>query len=351
MSRSDVDWRIAYADEQLVAAHLCGLLVLSWRTGAGLEHVKAVADLQSTLVERGYAPLSILNIFSLEKKGGISDELRHEGRRLFERMARHYLAQAYVILGEGFWAAGIRAFLSGFTGRTSRKVETQTFGTVSDAMRWLGQLPGQPPWMRTGDQERVEHVEEVVLTAHSPSLGAPSLRTFAPTRPQRLMGMGGAAGDKGLWTACCGRVHVSYWTEHTNAADVARMHHDIAALASKEGGPVALLLFADPQTPLSQAEARTRTAAMLRELHRVIESVALVTPGSGMWSIVMSSMFRDIDAETTPSARWKTFEELEPAVDWLRERSQQHGRHVPRAKFIRGAIDALRVEAETGGSG
>ncbi len=160
------EWTVAIADESMVAAHIQNLLVLSWRTGARMEHVESVAQLQRQLVRGGLAPLSVINIFSLEAAGGIPEELRRRGRALYEEMLPHYRAQAYVIMGQGFWAAGIRAFLAAFTALTSRKLDTKTFGRLDDTVEWLGGLDGQPDWMRSEDPGLAWEIEHLVLGAH-----------------------------------------------------------------------------------------------------------------------------------------------------------------------------------------
>jgi len=169
MPRAQNDWTIAHADEALVAAHTRSLLVLSWRTGADVSHVERVAELQRTLVREGKGPLSVLNMFSLESAGGIPDELRTHGRALYEEMSPHYFAQAYVVLGEGFWAAGIRAFLAAFNVLTARRLETKTVARIEDAVTWMSTRPGQAPWMQSAGTDLAADIEDLVVIGHTTS--------------------------------------------------------------------------------------------------------------------------------------------------------------------------------------
>lgn len=346
MSDSHGDWTIVFADEAMVAAHKGCLLVLSWRTGAGLKHVEQVRALQEQLIADGRGPLCVVNIFSLEAKSGISDELRREGRQLFEQMVPHYFAQAYVVMGDGFWAAGIRAFLAAFTGLTAQRVQTKTFGAVEEAMTWLSEMEDQRPWLRTSVSERARQIEDVILSAHTLTPGAPSLRTFAPTKPQGIEIEEDDSGSGGPWTTSCGPVHVSYWTGAAIAADVARMQDDVAQLARKVGAPVVLLMFVAPGTPLSPAAARTRASVMLRDLYKVIDGVAIVSSGSGLWAMALRGMFRGIEMIVPTKIDWRTFGEVGPALGWLREVLDRRGNRIPGADDVDRAIDSLRVKSE-----
>lgn len=346
MSDSHGDWTIAHADEAMVAAHQGNLLVLSWRTGAGAEHVEQVRALQQQLVDQGRGPLCVVNIFSLEGKSGISDELRRDGRLLFEQMVPNYMALAYVVMGEGFWAAGIRAFLAAFTGLTARRVPTRTFGGVEEAMIWLGELEEQQPWLRESVSERAQQIEGLILGAHGLQPGVPSLRTFAPTKPQFIELPTDHTGPGGPWTTTCGPMHVSYWTEAATAVDVARMHDDVAAMARKLGAPVVLLMFVAPGTPLSPAATRTRASSMLRDLHEMIDGVAVVSSGSGLWAMALRGMFRGIEMMVPAKVQWRTFAEVDPALIWLREVMDRRGNRIPGADDVDRALDSLRLKAE-----
>lgn len=331
----------------MVAAHLHGLLVLSWRAGAGLDHVQKVRALQNRLVANGITPLCVVNVLSLEAKAGISEELRRDGRLLYEQMLPHYFAQAYVVMGEGFWAAGIRAFLAAFTGLTAQRVQTRTFGEVGEAMTWLSELEGQQPWLREQVKERAQQIEDVVLGAHFVTAGSPSSRAFAPTKPQRIIDLGidDSSEGGGPWTTACGPVHVSYWSESATVVDVDRMQGDVAMLVRETGNPVVLLMFVAPGTPLAPSETRARASVLVRELHDVIEGVAIVSSGSGLWAMALRGMFRGIELMMPMKVPWRIFGRVPPALRWLRKLDRE-GQAMPDSQEIMQAIDSLRAQAE-----
>ncbi len=65
-----------------------------------------------------------------------SPEVREAGAELTRKVAPHMRCQATVLLGEGFWAAAVRGFLTTATALTAQAYPRRVFSTAGEAIRW-----------------------------------------------------------------------------------------------------------------------------------------------------------------------------------------------------------------------
>lgn len=80
---------------------------------------------------------AICLLMFVEPECGIpSAEVREAGGELTRKVSPHVSSQATVLLGEGFWAAAVRGFLTTATALSSQGYPRRVFANAGEAIRW-----------------------------------------------------------------------------------------------------------------------------------------------------------------------------------------------------------------------